>query len=73
MRQLTIVKWKLIQMCDFAKANSSAQTMLYCCGGYGLIHELIDAGFEILNPVQINAINMEPELLKKEFGSEFAF
>lgn len=62
------------QMCDFVKANSSAHTMLHCCGGiYELIPELIDAGFEILNPVQINAVNMEPERLKNEFGRELTF
>jgi len=48
--------------------------MLHCCGGiYELIPELIEAGFEILNPIQINAINMEPERLKKEFGRELTF
>ena len=62
------------KMCDFVKANSSAHTMLHCCGGiYELIPELIEAGFEILNPVQINAINMEPERLKKEFGRDITF
>ncbi|MBN2762488.1 MAG: methyltransferase [Bacteroidales bacterium] len=62
------------QMCDYVKANSSAHTMLHSCGGiYELIPELIDAGFEILNPVQINAINMEPERLKREFGRELTF
>ena len=61
-------------MCDYVKANSSAHTMLHCCGGiYDLIPELIEAGFEILNPVQINAFNMEPERLKKEFGKEVTF
>jgi uroporphyrinogen decarboxylase len=61
-------------MCDYVKANSSAHTMLHCCGGiYELIPGLIDAGFEIINPVQINAVNMEPERLKKEFGSDITF
>lgn len=61
-------------MCDYVKANSSAHTMLHSCGGiYELIPELIEAGFEILNPVQINAFNMEPERLKKEFGKEVTF
>ncbi len=62
------------QMCDFVKANSKAHTMLHCCGGiYELIPGLIEAGFEILNPVQINAIHMEPQKLKLEFGSELTF
>jgi|WetSurMetagenome_2_1015567.scaffolds.fasta_scaffold10543_3 uroporphyrinogen decarboxylase len=61
-------------LCDFVKANSSAHTMLHCCGGiYELIPELIEAGFEILNPVQINAFNMEPERLKNEFGKDLTF
>jgi uroporphyrinogen decarboxylase len=61
-------------MCDYVKSNSTAHTMLHCCGGiYELIPELIEAGFEILNPVQINAVNMEPERLKKEFGNEITF
>jgi uroporphyrinogen decarboxylase len=61
-------------LCDFVKANSSAHTMLHCCGGiYELIPDLIGAGFEILNPVQINALNMEPARLKKEFGRELTF
>lgn len=62
------------QMCDFVKANSLAHTMLHCCGGiYELIPDLIEAGFEILNPIQINAINMEPKKLKLEFGKELTF
>jgi len=62
------------QLCDFAKKHSSAHTMLHCCGGiYELIPELIDAGFEVLNPVQISAINMEPERLKREFGKDITF
>jgi uroporphyrinogen decarboxylase len=61
-------------LCDYVKANSKAHTMLHCCGGiYELIPDLIEAGFEILNPVQINAINMEPERLKNEFGREITF
>lgn len=62
------------QLCDYVKKNSTATTMLHSCGGiYELIPGLIDAGFEILNPVQINAINMEPEKLKKEFGKDLTF
>ncbi len=61
-------------MCEYVKANSSMHTMLHCCGGiYELIPELIEAGFEILNPVQINAVNMQPEKLKKEFGRDVTF
>ena len=61
-------------LCDYAKTHSSMHTMLHCCGGiYELIPDLLDAGFEILNPVQINAVHMEPERLKREFGKDVTF
>lgn len=61
-------------MCDYVKSNSSMHTMLHSCGGiYELIPELIDAGFEILNPVQTNARNMDAGVLKNEFGSAVTF
>ena len=61
-------------LCDYVKVHSSMHTMLHCCGGiYELIPELIEAGFEILNPVQINAVNMEPGRLKNEFGKDITF
>ena len=62
------------QMCDFVKSNSSMKTMIHSCGGiYEIIPGLIDAGFDIINPVQINAANMEPEKLKREFGKDLTF
>jgi uroporphyrinogen decarboxylase len=61
-------------MCNYVKTHSSAHTMLHSCGGiYELIPHLIEAGFEILNPVQINAINMNPTDLKREFGKDLTF
>ena len=35
--------------------------------------EIIEAGFEILNPVQTNTRDMDPVTLKKEFGREITF
>jgi len=56
------------------KNNSKAHTMLHSCGSiYTLMPDLIEAGFEIINPVQINAANMEPERLKREFGINITF
>ena len=59
---------------DYVKNHSSMHTMMHCCGGvYELIPDFIDAGLDILNPVQLNAVNMEPERLKKEFGKDICF
>ncbi|NLA93247.1 MAG: methyltransferase, partial [Spirochaetales bacterium] len=33
----------------------------------------IDAGFEIINPVQTNVKDMDPRYLKKEFGKDVTF
>ncbi len=61
-------------MCDYVKAHSAMHTMLHCCGGISeLIPGLIEAGFEILNPVQINAVDMDPVRLKREFGKDITF
>ncbi|TXT59130.1 MAG: Methylcobalamin:coenzyme M methyltransferase [Promethearchaeota archaeon] len=62
------------ELCDFVKENSSAHTMLHSCGSiYEIIPDLIEAGFDILNPVQINAKNMDPHKLKHDFGEEVTF
>lgn len=47
---------------------------LHCCGGiYELIPGIIDAGLDILNPVQISAKGMDPIRLKREFGEKLCF
>jgi uroporphyrinogen decarboxylase len=62
------------KLCDYVRKNSSMHTYLHSCGSiYQLIPDLIDAGFEIINPVQTNTADMEPERLKKEFGKEITF
>ena len=47
---------------------------LHCCGSiYDLIPGIIDAGCDILNPVQISATGMDPVRLKAEFGEQLCF
>jgi uroporphyrinogen decarboxylase len=62
------------KLCAFTHAHSSMHTFLHSCGSIAdLIPDLIEAGFEILNPVQTSSRGMEPERLKREFGSEVVF
>jgi hypothetical protein len=35
--------------------------------------EFIDAGFDILNPVQCSATGMDARMLKREFGRDMVF
>jgi uroporphyrinogen decarboxylase len=47
---------------------------LHSCGSiYPLIPDLIEAGVQILNPVQISAAGMDPVRLKRGFGAELTF
>jgi uroporphyrinogen decarboxylase len=49
--------------------------VMYHCDGaiYPLIPELIDMGIDLLNPVQADAKEMDPERLKAEFGDRLSF
>ena len=61
-------------LCDYVKKHSQMHTFLHSCGSiYKLLPDLIEAGFEVINPVQINSRDMEPERLKQEFGQDITF
>ena len=54
--------------------NSNCAVFLHSCGSiYPLIPDLITAGIDILNPVQTSAKNMDPKLLKEDFGDQITF
>ena len=62
------------RLCDWVHAHTNWKTYLHSCGSvYHLIPEWINAGIDILNPVQISAANMEPERLMEEFGGKIVF
>lgn len=48
--------------------------MLHSCGSiYRVIPDLIDAGVDILHPIQAMAAHMDAETLAREFGRDLAF
>jgi len=50
------------------------KTFIHSCGSvYALIPDFIDAGFDILNPVQCSAAHMDPAALKQAFGDRITF
>jgi hypothetical protein len=50
------------------------KTFIHSCGSISeLIPDLIEAGFDILNPVQCSADGMDPKRLKSEFGESIVF
>ena len=62
------------RLCDWVHTHTPWKTYLHSCGSiYHYIPHWIEAGIDILNPVQISADNMEPERLMKDFGGKIVF
>jgi uroporphyrinogen-III decarboxylase len=50
------------------------KTFVHTCGAVAkLVPDLIEAGFDVLNPVQCSAEGMDARQLKKEFGRDLVF
>jgi uroporphyrinogen decarboxylase len=61
-------------LCDYVKKHSNMKIFLHSCGSIKqYIPDLIEVGFDILNPVQTNCYDMDPSELKKEFGKDITF
>ena len=59
---------------DWLHRNSGWKTFIHSCGSVvELIPDFIDAGFDILNPVQTAAAGMDPKGLKERFGEQIVF
>ncbi len=57
-----------------AKELADVKVMLHCCGGVRpLIPDLIEAGLDAINPVQISCADMDAGRLKREFGDRLTF
>jgi uroporphyrinogen decarboxylase len=57
-----------------AKELANVRVMLHCCGGVrSLLRDLIDAGLDAINPVQISCRGMNAAELKREFGKDLTF
>ncbi len=62
------------QINDWIHANTKWKTMKHCCGGCEpLIEGFIEAGFDILNPIQTSARGMDPQLLVDKYGGRIVF
>lgn len=62
------------KMFRMVKEKTDIYVFFHSCGAVSeFIPDLIEAGVDILNPVQLSAEGMEPERLKKEFGKYLVF
>jgi hypothetical protein len=59
---------------DWIHDHTTWKTFKHTCGSINpLLPALIEAGFDIINPVQINARDMDPVMLKREYGDKVTF
>jgi uroporphyrinogen decarboxylase len=70
----TLIKPYFKERIDFTHGLTPAYFWHHSCGSvYDLIPDLIDAGVNILNPIQPGAAKMEPERLKADYGDKLCF
>lgn len=70
----TVVKPRHKKLFQFIKAHAPVKLFYHTDGAIRpLIGDLLDAGMDILNPVQFTAANMELKSLKQEFGRDLVF
>ncbi len=61
-------------LCSYIHKNSGMKTYLHSCGSiYQYLPSLIEEGMDIINPLQTNCYQMEPEKIKEEFGKDLCF
>lgn len=62
------------QMADWIHAHTAWKIFKHSCGAVSkFVPSFIEAGIDILNPVQCSATGMEPEQLKATFGKQIVF
>jgi hypothetical protein len=62
------------QVNDWVHRNTTWKTFIHSCGSvWALVDDFINAGFDVLNPVQCSAARMNPFDLKSKFGNRITF
>ena len=63
-----------VKVNDWIHRNTTWKSFIHSCGSvWALLPDFVDAGFDILNPVQCSAANMDPRRLKESFGGRLTF
>jgi len=59
---------------DWVHEHTRWKTFIHSCGSVAaLLPDIVEAGFDILNPVQCSAAGMDPRTLKERFGAKLTF
>lgn len=71
-RELYMPYYKKVN--NWIHENTNWKTFKHCCGAVERFMELfIEAGFDVINPVQCSAAGMDPKVLKERYGSRLTF
>ena len=69
-----LIKPKQKRLVEAIKKKTKAKLFYHSCGAtFDLIPDLIDLGFDILNPVQVSARGMDSKRLKQTYGKDIVF
>lgn len=69
-----LIKPKQRRLVEAIKSKTDAKLFFHGCGAvYELIPDLIDLGFDIVNPVQVSARGMDTKRLKEKYGKDIVF
>ena len=59
---------------DYIHEHTGWKTVKHCCGACEpMIPKFIEAGYDVLNPVQCSAAGMDPETLVTRYGDDIVF
>ncbi|MGI6207043.1 MAG: uroporphyrinogen decarboxylase family protein [Anaerolineae bacterium] len=59
---------------DWVHEHTTWKTFIHSCGSLqAVLPDLVEAGFDILNPVQCSAAGMDPKELKDRYGDRLTF
>lgn len=62
------------RMNDWIHANTKWKIFIHSCGAVTqIIPDFIEAGFDILNPIQVSAKGMDAAVIKEKFGKDLVF
>ncbi len=69
-----MIKPHYAKLCSWIHGHTRMKTFLHSCGSIPrLIPHLVEAGVDILNPVQTSAAGMDPRTLKEKHGRQIVF
>jgi uroporphyrinogen decarboxylase len=69
-----MIKPKQRRLVETIKRKTNAKLFFHGCGAvFDLIPDLIDLGFDIINPVQVSARGMDSKRLKETYGKDIVF